>query len=137
VKRDVSDLERIAPLAGAPIGKWLNFSADIYDNRLRYRLAFAERHIGNPLIRALHGGCIAAFLELVMQAELAAALTVTNRISTASIAVDYLTSSRAQDMLATARILRLGRRIAFAEATGWQLSEDQPVATARAAFRLG
>ena len=99
----------------APVSSWLGFSAASDNDELVFQLSFAEHHIGNALIRALHGGAIAAFLEFI----------------------DYLTSARAQDMKARVRFLRIGRRLAFVEATGWQKSEATPVAVARFRFRLG
>ena len=33
------------------------------NGQIRYRLPFQEKHIGNPMIRAIHGGVIAGFME--------------------------------------------------------------------------
>jgi acyl-coenzyme A thioesterase PaaI-like protein len=120
-----------------PIGRWLNFNARADERGLLYRLGFAEQHIGNPAIRALHGGVIAAFLELAAQAELAAELAAPALLRTVAVSVDYLASSRAEDMLARVRLLRRGRRVAFLEATGWQGDEARPVASARICIRIG
>ncbi len=131
------DIDRIAARAGSPMGRWLGFRCEAGGDSLVYRLAFTEEHIGNPMIRALHGGVIAAFLEFAMQADLAARLDESVQIATATMAVDYLASSRAEDMRARVRVSRLGRRIAFLEASGWQCDESQPVAIGRAALRIG
>lgn len=131
------DIDRLAARAASPMGQWLGFSSETTGDSLIYRLSFTEEHIGNPMIRALHGGVIAAFLEFAMQADLAARLDEGVQVSTATMAVDYLASSRAEDMRARVRVLRLGRRIAFLEASGWQSDESQPVAIGRAALRIG
>ncbi|MEQ8177587.1 MAG: PaaI family thioesterase [Amphiplicatus sp.] len=131
------EISRIAAHAASPMGEWLGFSGEADGESAVYKLAFSEEHIGNPMIRALHGGVIAAFLEFAMQADLAARLEAGAPISTATMAIDYLASSRAEDMRARVRIMRLGRRIAFLEATGWQADEAQPVAIGRASLRIG
>lgn len=121
----------------SPIANWLGFSAREENEERIYSLAFNEQHIGNPAIRALHGGAIASFLEFAAQCELLGALPKNAPIKTVNVDIDYLASSRAQDMHARARVLRMGRRIAFVEAEGWQDSEDRPVAKARVRIRIG
>lgn len=128
--------KRIAEFAAAaPIARWLGFSASLADGAFLYRLAFAETHIGNPAIRALHGGVIAAFLEFAMQTDMRAR---TGGVPvTVNIAIDYVSSSRPEDMTATVRIIREGRRLAFLEAEGRQENGARLVAVARAAMRRG
>jgi len=118
----------------APIAKWLGFSVTDDDRGRLYRLAFNETHIGNPAIRALHGGVIAAFLELAMQTDLHAAGS--GAADTVNVSVDYLTSSRAEDMTARVKVVRIGRRLAFLEADGLQAEGTRLVARARACLKL-
>lgn len=129
-------LEIALALGAAPIARWLNYSAAIKDGALIHRLGFAEPHIGNPGIRALHGGVIATFLEFSAQAELAAHLGRAEACRTVSISTDYLAPSRAEDMQARVTIRRVARRIAFLDAVGWQEDEARPVAAARLCLRI-
>ncbi len=133
--RELELIERYA--TSAPIAKWLGFSATMSDGGAVFTLSFDERHIGNKLIRALHGGAIAAFLEFSAQATLYARLGGDCEITTINSDTDYLKSAKAQDMKARVNVLRLGRRLAFMEAKGWQKDETTPVAVARFRFRLG
>lgn len=121
--------------AASPIAAWLGFTVAESESGRVYRLAFNETHIGNPAIRALHGGVIATFLELAMQSELRAIGSAA--AETVNVAVDYLSSSRAEDMTATVRIARIGRRLAFLEAEGRQSDGTRLVALARACLKLG
>ena len=89
------------------------------------------------MIGALHGGAIAAFLEFSAQAALSARLGGGQPVATVNCDVDYLRSAKAQDMKARVRFTRIGRRLAFVEALGWQKDEASPVAAARFRFRLG
>jgi len=124
-------------ITASPIADWLGFSFIETDEGLVYTLAFDEKHIGNPAIRALHGGAVATFLEVAAQCELAAQRDDGAILKTINIDIDYLASSRAQDMQGRASVTRLGRRIAFVEATGWQGDQDRPVAKARFRIRIG
>ncbi len=121
----------------APLARWLGFSAEMAGDDVIYHLTVDEHHIGNKMIRAIHGGAIAAFLEFSAQAALYARLNGERRLSTVNIDIDYISSARAQDMQARVRFTRIGRRLAFAEAVGWQKDETIPVATARFRFRIG
>jgi len=118
----------------AAVSKWLNCSVSIAEDAIIQRLGFEERHIGNPLIRALHGGVITAFLEFSAKCTLAA--HTNQKIQTVNISVDFLTSSSANDMFAKINIKRMGRRIAFTQAVGWQENAEEPVAIAQSCFRL-
>ena len=121
-------------LDASAIARWLQLSVDRDAAGALYRLAFHERHIGNPAIRAIHGGVIASFLEVAAQCALIEAAGKSGPVDTVNVDIDYVRSSRPQDMLGRARVTRLGRRIAFIEATGWQEAADRPVAIAR--FRM-
>lgn len=120
--------------APSPIAAWLGFSVSEREGARVYRLAFNETHIGNPAIRALHGGVIAAFLELAMQTELKA--SGRTPADTVNVAIDYMSSSRAEDMTASVRLIRAGRRLAFLEAEGRQADGTRLVALARACLKL-
>lgn len=131
-----NSLEIVRVLSASPIARWLDYSAAIEEGGLVHRLGFAERHIGNPAIRALHGGVIALFLEFAAQVEFCASLGRLEKARTVSISIDYMASSKAQDMTARVVIARAARRIAFLEATGWQGDETRPVAAARVCLRI-
>jgi len=122
--------------ARSPIADWIGFSATHADNSVLFHLTFGERHIGNALIRAIHGGGIAAFLEFSAESALHAHLNGTHSLGCINADIDYLTSARAMDMTARVNLLRVGRRIAFVEAVGWQSDEGSPMATGRFRFRL-
>lgn len=128
--------EALDKLSKSNMAQWLGFSVAADAGEPVYSLAFDEQHIGNPAIRALHGGAIAAFLEFSAQYALLQNLPAGATLNTVNLDVDYLSSSRPEDMKARVKILRVGRRLAFVEATGWQQDENRPVATARFRFRI-
>ena len=121
-------------LLASPMAQWLGLSVE--EDGV-YRLAFHDRHIGNPAIRAIHGGVVAAFLECAAQHALMVQTGAAAAPGAVNMDIDYLQSSRAQDMRARIRILRLGRRVAFVEAVAWQDEEAEPVAIAHFRLRPG
>ena len=134
----MTDLALINDYArAAPIAAWLGFSAASAPDGVLFQLAFSEHHIGNKHIRAIHGGVIAAFLEFSAQAALHARLGGARSLATVNIDIDYLSSTRADDLMARIRFARIGRRLAFADAVAWQKAETEPVAAARLRLRIG
>ena len=128
-------LHRIATfVAAAPVGAFLDFSVAEEAGELAFRLGFHERHIGNPAIRAIHGGVIGAFLEFSMQAFLVSETGL--RPTTVNLSVDYVASSRAEPMTARVAVSKIGRRLAFLEAVGRQQDGARLVSVARGCFTL-
>lgn len=123
-------------LAGSAMARWLQLRAELEGGALLYRLTFGEQHIGNPLIRAMHGGVVATLLETAATLEVTARAAPAVRVRTISCHVNYLRGAVDQDMDASVTVQRLGRRIAFCEATGWQTTRDEPVARAAVALRV-
>lgn len=117
------------------IARWFGLGARIEDGAHRYRLTFDEPHIGNPVIRALHGGVISAFLEYCAKLEVLSRSEGDVKVRSISVHTSYLRGSRDQDLDVLIKVERVGRRIAFLEARGWQGDRDQPVATADIALR--
>ena len=123
-------------IAGSGMSQWLNISATAEHDTLTFRLGFAEGHIGNPIIRALHGGVISSFLESCARLELIARLSPSVQLRTTSVHTSYFRSSKAEDMLARICLQRVGRRFAFVEATGWQGEEGNVVARSAIGIRV-
>ncbi|HNR78575.1 MAG TPA: hypothetical protein PKM48_15690, partial [Parvularculaceae bacterium] len=74
-------------LIDSPLGHWLSFEAiETGDGRL-YSMTPGDAHVGNPLIKALHGGIVSTFLELAALHELKRALGSEANSSTININV--------------------------------------------------
>jgi acyl-coenzyme A thioesterase PaaI-like protein len=127
----------------------------IFDRRgdeLTAQLPYAERLIGNPLLPALHGGAIGAFLEITAIMELAWA-QVWERMEgpaaaaieagdfpalpkTIDFTVDYLRSGLPRDAYARARVNRMGRRYASVHVEAWQDNRARLFAQATGHFLM-
>jgi uncharacterized protein (TIGR00369 family) len=99
---------------------------------LRYR----ETNIGNPVLRAIHGGVVGALLEHAAILHLVAETDVEAVPKIINMSIDYLRPCLAADTFARGRVIRQGRRIANVRVEAWQDSPDRPVAAAHAHFLL-
>lgn len=79
----------------------------------------------------LHGGAIAGLLENAAWANAAAALNDdAATLKPIAITVDFLRGGKTVETHASARIVRLGRRVAVVHAYAWQDDEAKPIASA-------
>lgn len=99
--------------------------------RFLYRLAPRPENIGNPLLPALHGGVVGAFMETAGLLELMRVGESPRLPKIVDFAIDYLRSARVVPTLAHCEITREGRRLANVSVTAWQEDEARPVARAR------
>jgi uncharacterized protein (TIGR00369 family) len=124
-----------ARLAASPYARFLGLRIEFEGEAVIGVLPFSPHLIGNTVLPALHGGVVAAFLELTALAQLAE-LAPGATIRTVDVTVDYLRSSRGVESHARAEVLRIGRRVANVRAVAWQGDERRPVATLRGHFML-
>lgn len=120
----------------SPLRQWLSFEAtETSDGRL-YSMTPGDAHVGNPLIKALHGGVVSTFLELAALHELKRSLGPEANASAINTNVDYLKSVRPAPLFAGARIVKAGRRLVFVDCAAWQDDENSPAAKAACSFAL-
>ncbi len=119
-----------------PIVKTLGMHCDFHGDEMTAVLPFQDKLIGNPIIKALHGGAISTFLELTAMALLCERAKLQTAPRTINLTTDYLRQGRAEDAYARATITKLGRRMASVQAEAWQSSKQKPIATLLAHFKL-
>ena len=120
-----------------PFADFIGFKCEIMGDEMTAILPFEEKIIGNPSIRALHGGATGAFLELTAMAQL---FLLSDEVSLAkpiNLTIDYLRQAKAENLYARATVTKQGRRIANVHAEAWQSERARPVATLSAHFLLG
>lgn len=116
----------------APFARTMGFRSERdSDGRLVLTMAFERNKMGRPGF--LHGGAIAGLLESVAFMTVAEALAAEDaaRIKPINVTVNYLRGGRDALTRASARIERLGRRVANVEAIAWQDDPDNPIAIAQ------
>lgn len=123
-------------LADAPYARFLGVEA-LEDEDRTAVMRFAPHLVGNPMLPALHGGTIAAFMELTATFALAAAAPRGRSPKPVDVSVAYLRSGRPLDTFARADLRKVGRRIAYVHVLAWQDDPAAPIAELAAHFLLG
>lgn len=137
-------------LQGVPYLQFLGIEVDRRGDELTVIMPFHERLIGNPILRALHGGATAAFLESTAVLELAwvmlwddmeeggedFTLTRPRLPKTIDFTVDYLRAGLPRDAYARAKVNRRGRRYASVQVDAWQDNRARLYAQATGHFLM-
>ena len=139
---------------GVPYIKFLGITFERRGDELTAILPFDEKLIGNPIIKALHGGATASFLEVTSIITLSwtylwedmesGALDVGSMDAehmprlpkTIDFTVDYLRQGLPRDAYARATINRSGRRYASVHVEAWQVNRDKLFAQATGHFLM-
>lgn len=100
-------------------------------------LPYAEKLIGNPATRVLHGGAITSLLDATSGMSVFMKLGKPTRIATIDLRIDYLRPAKPdRDVVARAECYKLTRHVAFARAIAHDGDEDDPVASAAGTFMI-
>lgn len=102
------------------------------NGQIIYRLPFQEKHIGNPMIRAIHGGVLAGFMECAATLAVIGIIAHDHLPKCVNMTVEYLKSTRPQDTFARVNINNPGRRVVHLSVSCWQ--DERPVSQAHFRF---
>jgi uncharacterized protein (TIGR00369 family) len=130
---------------------FLGITFDRRGDELTAILPYDDKLVGNPVLPALHGGAIAAFLETTAIIELSWAIAWEEMErgsegaapperpkwpKTIDFTVDYLRSGLPRDAYARARVNRSGRRYASVHVEAWQDNRNRLFAQATGHFLM-
>lgn len=102
-------------LAAGPFNHWLGFKVlKMDDNGLELKATWREEWVVNPERRYTHGGILAAIIDVA--ADYAIAVTFGNPVPTIDLRVDYHKAAMPGDLIAKARVVRMGGQYSTAEA---------------------
>jgi len=121
-------------LDSIPYARFLGVEVDRTGGGLECVLPFREEIIGNPILPAIHGGVIGAFLELTALLRLIDESGTDRVAKPINFAIDYLRSAGPTATRARAEIFKLGRRVAVVHVLAWQDDRARPVASGNGKF---
>ncbi|MBR9771163.1 MAG: PaaI family thioesterase [Halomonas sp.] len=124
-------------LGEVPYADFIGVREDRDEHGRRFVLETRPHNVGNPMLPALHGGVVSAFLETAAALDTLAQTREPRLPRLVNVTVDYLSSAGVKPTFARCRLVREGRRMANVEAWAWQDDEDAPVARARLTYVLG
>ena len=120
-----------------PAEQWL--AIRVGDDPSTCVIDFQEHHIGNPIIRSIHGGVVGSLIEYTAEHYLSHCLEQKNLKSDVEIittAIDYLRVTKDAPLFAKAEIVRIARRIAFIDVFVWQDNEELLVSRGACTLRI-
>jgi uncharacterized protein (TIGR00369 family) len=123
-------------LNAIPYARFLGVDVERVGGVLQCVLPFRDEIVGNPILPAVHGGVIGAFLELMAILRLIDESGTSNLPKPINFAIDYLRSAGPTTTRARADIFKLGRRIAVVHVLAWQDDPARPVASGNGKFLL-
>ncbi|QBZ91063.1 PaaI family thioesterase [Pseudomonas viciae] len=123
-------------LASIPYAQLIGVECSRQGDGLLFRLPANKDNIGNPLLPAIHGGVIAGFMELSAAVYLLITTGAPGVPKIIDFSLDYLRAGQFRDTYAKCQVWRQGRRVANVAITAWQDVEAEPIATARAHFKI-
>jgi len=115
-----------------PFNKWLNFTVlNAGADGVEIRAAWREEWVVNPERRYTHGGILAAIIDVA--ADYAIAAQLGRPVPTIDIRVDYHKAAMPGDLVAKARVVRMGSQYSTAEASLYD-KEGALVASGRGTY---
>lgn len=119
-----------------PYANFIGIDAYLDGEAVICTLAGSDLIIGNPILPAIHGGVIGAFLEHVALMQLMWDLAPGQLPKTVNMSVDYLRSGRLEQTHARGLVTRRGRRVANVRVEAWQSGPELPIAVAHGHFLI-
>ena len=103
--------------------------------RVRMRLPYSERLVGNPDTGVVHGGAITAFLDQSCGMAVGSALDAPRGFATLDLRIDYMKPAKpGENIVFEGECIKLTREIAFARARAFEEKSEAAVAIATATF---
>jgi uncharacterized protein (TIGR00369 family) len=107
------------------------------DGVVRLELPFRPEFIGDPARPALHGGVISTIIDACGGFAVWTRIDMEDRVSTIDLRVDYLSPGAPERLIAEAKIVRVGNRVAVCDVRCFHPSdESRTVATGKAVYNI-
>ncbi|HSQ02404.1 MAG TPA: PaaI family thioesterase [Burkholderiales bacterium] len=115
-----------------PFNRWLNFTVIKADSEgIEVRATWREEWVVNPDRRYTHGGILSAIVDVA--ADYAIAAQVGRPVPTIDLRTDFHKAAMPGDLIAKARVVRMGSQYSTAEAAVYDL-EGAMVASGRGTY---
>jgi len=139
-KSQITEAKIADALSRIPYAKELAIRPLLMGDELTLILPYDTNIIGNPMLQALHGGAVGAFMETAAIVQL---WLMPNSKSLPKplpkpigINIDYLRRGKPQDTFARAIIAKQGARVANVRVRAWQNRYDEPISILHGHFLL-
>ena len=123
-------------LSRIPYARFLGVEAELHGDEMTAILPFSDHLIGAPMLPAIHGGVLGAFMEMTALAQLSIAQGAERQPKPIDVTVQFLRSGKPRTTYARAQLKRVGRRIANVYVEAWQEARGNPIATLHGHFMV-
>ncbi len=123
-------------LSRIPYAQELAVRPLLMGDELTLILPYAPHIIGNPMLQALHGGAVGAFMETAAIVQLWLMGEPKHLPKPIGVNIDYLRRGTTKDTYARAVIARQGSRVANVRVRAWQDNYDNPISTLHGNFLI-
>jgi uncharacterized protein (TIGR00369 family) len=136
---DAAETWRLGLLSGAgrtPFASALGAEmVSVEPGRVRMRLPYSARPVGNPDTGVVHGGVITGFLDQSCGMAVGSTLKELRSFATLDLRIDYMKPAKPNvEIIFEGECIKITHEIAFARARAFQETADDPVAIATATF---
>ncbi len=114
---EMTSVEKMQELVlKAPFHRWLGLRVkSVGDGSVTIAMPWREEFVSNPEVRYTHGGLLATLIDIA--ADYAIASKLGHGVPTVDMRIDYHKPALPpDDLIATGRLIKLGRMLAVAEA---------------------
>ncbi len=127
--KEADDFGRLAEYV--PYAQFLGIGSErLSSGELVAKMAYKPHLVGSPAVPALHGGGIGSLLESTAVFLVLWQLEVLSIPKTITISIDYLRPGKLDDVFATGKITKRGRRVVNVHVEAWQEDRGRLIATA-------
>jgi uncharacterized protein (TIGR00369 family) len=121
-----------------PFNKYLGMKIPhVEDGLVRMELPFRPEFIGDAARPALHGGVISTLIDTCGGFAVWSRITLEDRVSTIDLRVDYLSPGAPETLIAEARVVRVGNRVAVVDIRAFQPSDPtRTIATGKGVYNI-
>lgn len=123
-----------------PYAQMLGIKSRLIDDEFTLVLPYSPQNVGNPMLPALHGGCIGGFMETAAICQViiemaGAGFQAGNEMpKPIGINIDYLRRGRPVETYARAAVFKQGSRVANVRVQCWQEDYERPIAALHGHF---
>ena len=119
-----------------PYARALAIEPLLMGDELTLILPYRPEIIGNPMLKALHGGAVGAFLETTALVQTWLMSEPHCLPKPISINLDYLRRGHPKKTFARAQVAKQGARVANVRVRAWQDSYEEPISILHGHFML-